>query len=237
MLVHGTGSTGLATWGTVLDDLAARHRVVLPDLPGSGGSPRADEPLDLDTVADQLVAAADDAGLDRFAVAGASLGAPIAIRVAARYPDRVSKLISVVGFAWPRPVLRLNLELWAALHEEQNPNVGKLIVMLSFSEEFLGILPHEQIGQLAATMAADPAPGTLAQIQLGLDADVRGDLGGVQAPTLVISAADDRFVAPRHSREIADNIPGAQLVEVPGGHASLFEDALPTLSAMLKFLA
>ncbi|RKR86618.1 pimeloyl-ACP methyl ester carboxylesterase [Micromonospora pisi] len=236
VLLHGTSSTGLGSWGTVLEGLAAKYTVVLPNLPGSGDSPLPDGPLDVDTVADQIVATARKAGLETFALAGASLGAPIAIKVAARHPERISQLATVVGFARPRPTLRMNLDLWAAMFDRQDKDLGKLLVMLSFSDEFLAALPEEQLPQVMAMMTAHPAPGTAAQIDFGLRLDVRPDLGKIQAPTLVVSAAGDRFIPPAHSREIAAGIPGARLVEVAGGHASIFEDPQETLSALLDFL-
>jgi pimeloyl-ACP methyl ester carboxylesterase len=70
VVLHGTGSTGLGSWGTVIDQLAAEHTVVLPDLPGSGNSPLPDGPLGIDVIADQIVATARAAGLREFAVAG-----------------------------------------------------------------------------------------------------------------------------------------------------------------------
>lgn len=233
--MHGTGSTGPKSWGTVLDGLAARHTVVMPNLPGSGDSP-AEASLDVVAVADRVVETAVAAGLDTFALGGASLGAPIAITAAARHPSRVSRLVSVVGFAKARPTLRLNLELWGAMFARGDADLGKLLVAMSFAEEFLATLTDEQVGQYAALLTTDPAPGTVAQTDLGARLDVRADLGRVAAPTLVVVATGDRCVAPVHSREIADGIPGARLVEVSGGHAARFEDPDRTLSVMLDFL-
>ncbi|MDG4824662.1 alpha/beta hydrolase [Asanoa sp. WMMD1127] len=237
VLVHGTGSTGRKSWGTVLDGLAAGQTVVLPDLPGSGASPLPDDPLDVAALADEIVATADAAGLDTFAVVGASLGAPIAVTVAVRHPQRVTRLATVVGFARARPTLRLNLEVYAAMFARQAPELSKLLVNLSFAEHFLAALSAEQVEQYGALLTNDPAPGTLAQIDLGLRLDVRADLAAVRAPTLVLAATGDRFVAPAHSREIAEGIPNARLVEVPGGHAARFEDPGPTLTALLSHLA
>ncbi|SNT60468.1 Pimeloyl-ACP methyl ester carboxylesterase [Asanoa hainanensis] len=235
VLVHGTGSTGLKSWGTVLDGLAARHTVVLPNLPGSGDTPPVAK-LDVAGLADRVVATAVAAGLDDFALGGASLGAPIAIAAAARHPQRVSRLVSVVGFARARPTLRLNLELWGAMFARGDADLGKLLVGMSFAEEFLATLTDEQLDRYAATLTADPAPGTVAQTDLGARLDVREDLARVTAPTLVVVATGDRCVAPVHSREIADGIPGARLVEVPGGHAARFEDPERTLSVIVDFL-
>ncbi|MEH0929882.1 alpha/beta fold hydrolase [Micromonospora sp. CPCC 205558] len=236
VLVHGTSSTGLGSWGTVLDDLAARYTVILPNLPGSGDSPLPAGPLDVDTVADQIVAVAQDAGLGTFALAGASLGAPVAIKVAARHPERVSRLATIVGFAQPRPTLRMSLELWAGMVDRQDENLGKLLVLLSFSDEFLAALPEEQLQQVTATMTASPGPGSAAQIDFGLRMDVRADLAKIRMPTLVVSAAGDRFVPPAHSQEIANGIPQARLVEIAGGHASIFEDPRQTVVVLLDFL-
>ena len=236
VLLHGTSSTGLGSWGTVLEGLAARYTVVLPNLPGSGESPLPDGPLDVDTVADQIVATARDAGLERFALAGASLGAPLSIKVAARHPERILRLATVVGFARPRPSLRMNLELWAAMFDRQDKDLGKLIVNLSFSDEFLAALSEEQLQQMTAMMTAHPAPGTAAQIDFGLRMDVRADLGKIRVPTLVVSTAGDRFVPSAHSLELAEGISGARLVELAGGHASIFEDPPQTLSVLLNFL-
>ncbi|GAA1891055.1 alpha/beta fold hydrolase [Asanoa iriomotensis] len=236
VLLHGTSSTARRSWGPLVDELAARHTLVLLDLPGSGTSPLPTGPLDLDRLADQVAEAAGDAGLSTFAVAGSSLGAAIAIRTAARHPERVTRLATVVGFARARLLLRLNLELWAGLFERSDPDLAKLLISLSFSDAYLAHLPQEQLGQLMAALTTDPAPGTTAQIELGLRLDVSADLGALDVPTLVVSATDDRFVAPVHSHELADAIPGARLVEVPGGHASRLVDPQPTLSALLDFL-
>jgi pimeloyl-ACP methyl ester carboxylesterase len=232
VLVHGTSGTGLTTWAPVLDSLAAERTLVLPDLPGSGGSEAA--PLDIDVIADQIVAAAIEAGLETFAIAGISLGAPIAIHVAAGYPERVTELISVVGFAKARPSLRMNLEIWS--HLIGDSGVGLFLLTLLFSESFLATLSAAQVQQLMSMLAADLADGTAAQIDFGISLDVRADLAKITVPTLVISAAEDQFVPPVHSHELVDGIRDVRFVVVPGGHAAIFEDPKPTLGAFMDFL-
>jgi pimeloyl-ACP methyl ester carboxylesterase len=239
VLVHGTGSSGLATWNTVLGGLAADYTVVLPNLPGSGGSPLPADgtPLDLDTVADQVVSAALNAGLERFALAGASLGGALAVRAAARHPEYVSRLVTVAGFARPRPILRLNLELLASMYTRGDEDSSKLITTLSFSDDYLASLPEDAVQQvLRQAGERRPELGTTAQIDLALRLDVRDDLPRIHVPTLVLTSTGDRFVAPAHSYEIADGIPGGRLVEITGGHASHFEDPSRSLSELLRFL-
>ncbi|MFF7354884.1 alpha/beta fold hydrolase [Streptomyces filipinensis] len=86
LLAHGAGGGIDANYGPIMEGLAAQHTVVGVDYPGSGHTPTTSAPLRLDLMADQLVAAADAEGLDTFALCGYSLGGPVAIRAAVRYP-------------------------------------------------------------------------------------------------------------------------------------------------------
>jgi pimeloyl-ACP methyl ester carboxylesterase len=236
VLLHGTSSTGLGSWGTVLEQLAAEYTVILPNLPGSGDSPLPDGSLVIETIADQVVATAQAAGLSEFVVAGASLGAAVAVKVTARRPERVRGLATVVGYARPRTTLRLNLELWASLHARGDQDLGKFLTGLSFSERYLAALPPQAVQQVIEQFGAHPAPGTAEQIAFTLGIDVRDDLSAVRVPTLVVAATEDRFVAPEHSVELADGIADARLLQVTGGHASIFENPQQTLEALAGFL-
>ena len=163
ILLHGIGTSGLANWHPVADQLAAEHTLVLPNLPGSGRSPLPGGPLDADTVADQVMATAVEAGPQRFALAGTSLRAAVAVKAAARYPDLVSRLVTVAGYATPRPA------------------------MLSFSDEHLAELPDECLPHIVRFATANVAPGTAAQPDLALRMDVRADMAKVQAPALILA--------------------------------------------------
>ncbi|MYS22591.1 alpha/beta fold hydrolase [Streptomyces sp. DvalAA-14] len=240
VLLHGTGSSGLRTWNTILGGLAAQHTVVLPNLPGSGGSPlpAAGTSLDLDVVADQVVSAARNAGLERFALAGASLGGALAVRAAIRHPEFVTRLITVAGFARPRPTLRLNLQLLASMYTRGDDDASRLITSLSFAEDYLDALPEGALQQVLRQIGElRPELGTTAQIELALSIDVRDDLPRLRVPTLVLTATGDRFVAPAHAYEIAAAVPDGRLVEIPGGHAAHVEDPTRSLSELLTFLA
>ena len=83
LLAHGaTGSVG-DNFAPVLAALAAEHTVVAPDYPGSGDTPVAAAPLDLDELTDAVVDSAVRRGVGRFAVLGFSLGTLVAVPVAA----------------------------------------------------------------------------------------------------------------------------------------------------------
>ncbi|MBP2705821.1 alpha/beta fold hydrolase [Microbispora sp. RL4-1S] len=234
VLIHGTGSTGPATWAPLLDALAAEHTVLLPNMPGSGDSRLPDGPLDIDVIADQIVATAAETGMERFAVAGASLGAPVAIRVAARHPERVTRLATVVGYAWARPLMRMNIELWRTLLARGDEETGKLLATLTLSDGFLASLSEEQLKRVIL-LGADAGPGADAQIDFALRIDVRPDLPLIRVPALIIAAVEDRFIPLAQSRELAAGIPGARLLEVGGGHSSIFEDPRQTMFPLVEF--
>ncbi|MFJ5036066.1 alpha/beta fold hydrolase [Streptomyces sp. NPDC088560] len=235
VLLHGIGSTATATWGTLVDSLAAEYTLVLPDLPGSGLSPLPDGPLEAAAVADQIVATAREAGLSRFVVAGASLGAAIAIKIATRHPGRVRGLLTLAGFARPRTALSLGLEMWASLHTRQDDELSAFLASASFSEKYLAALAPDTARRLNARLGAS-ATGTAEQIAFALGIDVRGDLSAVTAPTLVVAAMGDRFAAPEHSVELAEGIPGARLAAVRGGHAATIEEPGRILRVIREFL-
>lgn len=235
VLLPGVGGTAALTWETLLAGLAAEHTVALVDLPGSGRSRLPLGRLEAETMADQVVEAAERAGLSDFALAGTSLGAAVAVKVAARHRDRVRGLVTLSGFARPRTSLWLRLETWASLHSRRDDALNAFLTSLSFSEEYLASHTPETARHLAARLLSS-APGTARQIAFALGIDVRGDLPSVSAPTLVVAAAGDRFVAPEHSMDLVDGIPGARLAAVRGGHAATFEEPERTLEILTGFL-
>src|SRR5438477_11071253 len=75
LLAHGATGSVRSNYEELIPVLAASgHRIVAPDYPGSGDTPRADGPSTLDALADALVAEAGAAGLDTFTLIGFSMG-------------------------------------------------------------------------------------------------------------------------------------------------------------------
>ncbi|MEE6179101.1 alpha/beta fold hydrolase [Mycobacterium sp. 050134] len=237
VLIHGTGSTPAGTWGSCVDELAKSHTVVLPYLPGSGDSPLPAGPLAADAVAEQIVAVTARAGLPRFAVAGASLGGPIAMKVAATYPDRVTHLVSVCGYAKARASLRIREQVFEAVLGLDATTIGRLLLIFGLTETTLSTLPGDALTGLAARLGSNLAPGTREQIVLAYTIDVEKDLESITAPTLLIAGGDDNFVAPSHSERAAQRIAGATLRPMDGGHGLQLESSAQVVAAITAFLA
>jgi pimeloyl-ACP methyl ester carboxylesterase len=93
ILLHGLAGSA-RWWSRNLPSLSRFFRVIAIDLPGFGASHRGHW-LDLDEVADQLVATMGQLGIDRASVIGHSMGGLIAGGLAADHPERVDRLILV----------------------------------------------------------------------------------------------------------------------------------------------
>jgi pimeloyl-ACP methyl ester carboxylesterase len=88
VLLHGWPQTWRA-WRKVMPRLAARHRVIVPDLPGLGDSSRPAAGYDKKTIAGDLVAMCEALGLERFHLVGHDWGGPSAFALACARSERV----------------------------------------------------------------------------------------------------------------------------------------------------
>ncbi|MEV4007399.1 alpha/beta hydrolase [Actinomadura sp. NPDC049753] len=224
LLAHGAGGGIDANYGPVMDVLAAGHTVVGPDFPGSGRTPRADAPLTLDALADLLVATAVEEGLETFAVSGFSLGCPVAVRAAARHPERVTALVLTAGFAYPNPRFLLAVRLWRhLLLQGELEQLAGLLSLIGLSAPAVDALGEDELNAAVRAAAATVPPGTPEHVDLIEAVDVRADLPELAVPALVISPTLDQLVTPPHHRQLADGIPGARYAEIATGHLPFLE--------------
>lgn len=237
LLAHGgTGSID-GNYGPILDGLAERYRVVGPDYPGSGRTPRAEGPLDLDRLADDVVATAVEEGLETFAIAGYSLGGPVALRAATRHPERVTALVLTATFAHPNARMRLLVGDWLRHLRSGDPEAtARWALLTAAGTPYADRMTPDQLAEAVAGTGASVPPGAVEQVELVGSVDVREDLGRVRVPTLVISTALDGMATPYHHRQVADGIANAEFAEIQSGHLPFLEAPGEWLSLIRKFL-
>ncbi|MER7879302.1 alpha/beta fold hydrolase [Streptomyces solisilvae] len=237
LLAHGGTGSIEGNYGPILDGLAERRRVVGPDYPGSGRTPRANGPLDLDTLADQLVATAVEEGVETFAIAGYSLGGPVALRAATRHPERVTALVLTATFAHPSARMRLLVEDWLRLlRSGDREAAARWTTLVAAGAPYLDRMTPEELATLIAYARDSVPPGAVDQVELVDRVDVREDLGRIRVPTLVISTALDTMATPYHHRQVADGIPGARFAELASGHLPFAEAPGEWLGLIRTFL-
>ena len=228
--------TSLAVWDPQVPALARTHHVIRYDLPGHGGSPasllRAGA-----TVADLgrlVLALADSLGVDRFAYAGISLGGAVGTWLAVHHPDRVDSLALICTSARFGEPAGWH-ERAALVRAKGTDPVADSAATRWFTEGFAGEPAAEAL--VADMRAADPeAYAACCDAIAGFD--LRAELPGVSAPTLVVAGRQDPATPPSHGRELADGIPGASLTEVAhAAHLANVERPAPVLAALLGHFA
>ncbi|MFE5792762.1 alpha/beta fold hydrolase [Streptomyces sp. NPDC056503] len=229
LLIHGAGGSAESHFGGLTRRLGDRFRYVrgrLPDRVGIG----ADEAVD------GFVAAADAAGVGAFAVCGYSLGAPLAVRLAARHPERVTALVLTAPFAYPDHRMRLGLAVWRGLHESgRHRLLAEHLALTGLGGTFMEATDPVRLRAMLMLAPAPPA-GTPAHLELAGRIDVREDLGRIAVPALVVVTAEDPLVPPARQRAVAAAVPGARTAELPTGHLPFWEDPEAWSDAVEDFL-
>ncbi len=203
--------------------LASFSRLILFDRRGSGLSDPVVAAPTLEEQMDDVVAVMDAAGSTQAAVFALLEGGAMAALFAATHPERTTAL--VLYEAQPRMSWAPDYD-WALRPAEREAYIhnggpdhwgdGSRMMALSPSAADNPRLRDwfARLERLAAS------PGTAAKLmRMNGQVDVRAVLPSIQAPTLVMHRAGDKFVDIRHSRYLADHIPGARYVELPGVEA------------------
>ncbi|MCP2170382.1 Pimeloyl-ACP methyl ester carboxylesterase [Goodfellowiella coeruleoviolacea] len=237
LLAHGAGGGIDANYGPLMAELTAGHTVIAPDLPGAGRTPRSSTPLDLDELADQLIATADAAGVDQVTILGYSLGTTLAVRAAARHPERVRGLVLTAGWTRPDAHLRLAADLWLRLlAESDRANLARFVTLVGLGATFRAGLSDDQLDEILRETAAGLPEGTPEQVELASRTDTSADLAGIRVPTLVVATTEDQLVLPANSVALAEGIAGARLVEIAAGHMLMAERPTEWQTVIAEFL-
>ena len=227
VLVHGIGY-GRWGWGPTAEALAEHANLVLVDNRGIGDSDVPPGPYDAATMAGDIVAVLDAAGLDRAHLVGTSLGGMIAQQVAAGWRERVATLVLVAttpGGADALPVPAATQRLIAEAQDMDPAEALRALTANALSAQARERDP-DLLDRVVALRAANPPDpvGWQAQVAAGVGYDGGGAERGIRARTLVVHGTADAVVDPANAPLLAERIPHAQLVTLDGaGHLLPFE--------------
>jgi 3-oxoadipate enol-lactonase len=200
-------------WDANLAELEQRFRVVRYDTRGHGGSPVPDGPYSIDDLADDVVALLDRLGVEKAHVVGLSLGGMTGMRLAARHPERVDRLVVLCTGAHLAPSSAWT-DRAATVRADGTKAVAEAVVARWFTPDHLEAHPEVKADS-EATVAATPAEGYAGCCEVIATMDLRDDLPSITAPTLAIAGADDPATPPPHLEAIADAVEDGRLLVVP----------------------
>jgi pimeloyl-ACP methyl ester carboxylesterase len=243
LLLNG-GLMSIAAWEPVAAALAERHQVIRCDLRGQLLTPGEPEPS-LEIHVRDVVDLLDELGLDRVHLAGTSYGSFVALRLAARHPERAASVAVVAGTdritpeAWAGTVVLRGLAL-EAIGGGDGGRVLEALLPGTYSPEYLeaqktALAFHKTWVRAMPTIYFKGFVSMLSSME-GLD--LMPDLGAIRCPALIVAAELDKVFPLERSEALAAGIPNARLVVVPGApHGIVVERPDVTARLLLDFLA
>jgi class 3 adenylate cyclase/pimeloyl-ACP methyl ester carboxylesterase len=201
--------------------LASFSRLIVFDKRGTGLSDRipSDRPALLEDRVGDIAAVMDAAGSTRAAIMGISETAAMALLFAATHPERTSAVVAygawTNGDARPAYPWTPSADEDADLADlERNWGRGALFIE-AIVPSLVGDRRYEAWYSKLERLAASPG-GAVALARMAMQVDVGDILPAIQVPTLVLHRRDDRAIPIAEGRFIADHVPGARFVELPG---------------------
>lgn len=225
-----------------LNRLASFSRLILFDKRGTGLSDRV--PIDqlptLEQRMDDVRAVMDAVGSERAALCGVSEGGPMCSLFAATYPEKTSALVMIGTYAkrvrdeeypWG-PTMEQREHFFEVMRDQWGGPVG-------IDERAPSLANDPQFREWWATylrMGASPG-AAVALTQMNADIDVRNVLPSIRVPSLVIHRRDDQCLKVEEGHYVAERIPGAKFVELPGNdHLPFVGDQDAILDRVEEFL-
>jgi pimeloyl-ACP methyl ester carboxylesterase len=207
VVLHGLAGSW-RWWSPLIGQLAEACRVHLVGLPRLGRL-RAGE------LAPWLGRLLDAAGVGCVDIVGHSLGGLVAAELATRRPDHLRRLalVAPAGVPCGRGVL------------------GRALPLV---EELFDI--RSKLPTIVGDAVRTGPVSLLHGIAYVSERDLRGELGGIQAPTLLVWGERDRLVPARVAEEWQRLLPHSRLVRLPCGHVPMWEAPQELLRCLLVFL-
>lgn len=248
VLLHGLGSNAAFDWGRVIPELAKTHRVLAMDQIGFGASAKPEIDFTLQTWVDFLGEFLRTQHVDKFTLAGESLGGAIATLYTVEALDATNGRAGAL--ALPRPGRLLLCDAAGHMHGALPPDFLAHLVPGTLESQRTSLARIFYDKSLASPEAARKAYEAKLAAQDGFtvrsimanfhdphDA-VEQRLGNITVPTLVVWGRDDELIPLTDGEDFAEKIHGAHLAVIPEcGHAPMVEKPVEFLAAVEPFLS
>jgi pimeloyl-ACP methyl ester carboxylesterase/DNA-binding CsgD family transcriptional regulator len=214
--------------------LATFSRLILYDKRGQGASDAPPGKPTLEQDLEDLIAVLDAVGSERTTLIGYSEGGPLSALFAATHPERTAGLIGLESFAAGDEPMKIRPKVVAAIRDAVDHwGEGRSLDVFGPSAA-----SEERRRQFGAVERAVGSPARIrARVETALGADVRPMLPSVRVPTLVLHRTGERVIPTEASRHLAELIPDARYVELPGSdHIPWIGDSDAILDEIEEFM-
>jgi 3-oxoadipate enol-lactonase len=210
-------SNSLGTRGEMWDEEAGalrdRFRVLRYDTRGHGDSPAPQGPYTVAELAGDVLALLDRLEIERMSFCGLSIGGMTGMWLGVNAPERIERLvICCTAMQLPPPTM------WRERAEQVRRDGMSSVIEATMERWFTPEFPErnpEVVGRIRETFLSTSPEGYAGCCEALADFDMRGQLGPISAPTLVIAGEDDPVGTPERAAAITDEIEESQLVVVP----------------------
>lgn len=198
----------------IVEPLANRYRLVIPDLRGCGRSRGLPPPYSVKQQAADLSKLLDHLSIASTDALGYSQDGSVVQQLALDYPKKVNRLILANTYAYNMASFREKLEgnlvpiLFRLLG---TPLFAKLIISPGVKH-----VPKEPAGRVMKLFAAQAPKITAVLWKEAMAFDSRSRLRDIKCPTLIIAGSDDNAVPMHHAKMLHDGIAGSKLVVIEG---------------------
>ncbi|MGW7686288.1 3-oxoadipate enol-lactonase [Kribbella sp. NPDC054772] len=212
VLANSLGSTW-EMWDANLAEWERHFRVVRFDTRGHGRSPVPPGTSTVDDLADDVITLLDDLDIERAHFVGLSLGGMTGLRLAARNPDRVDRLVVLCTGARLDPSSAWT-DRAALVRARGTSAVAQAVVERWYTAAWLDRNPRIR-KESEEMVATTPPAGYAACCEVIAAMDLLDDLPAITAPTLAIAGADDPATPPWQLERIATAVADGKLLVVP----------------------
>lgn len=236
VLLHGLGGDH-AVWAGLVAGLAADHRVLAPDLRGHGRSPAPEgSKFSFAELAADLSALLDAEGIASAHVVGLSAGGFLALQYALDSPARCRSLVLIGSASHCDAHTRAVAQNWADTYRDEGFDGYALRLLKDLFYPDWTESHFDRVDGLREELRGRDLRGAVAWGLAVRSFDVRGRVGRLRLPVLVIQGMDDQVVDAAHGRLLRQSIPGAELrLFAQTGHLVPIERPAETLDALRTF--
>lgn len=229
VLIHGTSGTAERHFGQIIPQFAKYTRVIAPTWSEPDG-----ETLTLEDLSRQIIAVIQhELGDTSFDLVGFSLGAVVAMDVAAQLGEQVHSLVSIAGWAHSDQHQQLRNQTWFDIQALDDTATRHFMAVCAFSPKFLEHLEPSLLK--AAIDSINITPFVVKQMKLNACVDIIDQTANITADTLIIACHDDMMVPRHHSQQLFGLIDKARYTEVASGHMVVAERPAELISLIDLF--